>query len=754
MENQPFSDNPDTGQRGPSGFETSLMVRSQSELASPRIIEVTEPGLPLQYWHILQQRKGTFLLIVFLGLLFGLLFTFLQRPVYQARAALELQNLNENFLNMRNVNPTAGEENSYPLEYDLQTQAKILQSDSLIDRVISKLDLVKKFGLRDTNLRSAREEALRVVSRNLKIHTQANTRLVEILYDSTNPQLAADFVNALIAEFIQQNLEARWKASQQTRDWLTQQMEDVRTRLEKSEDNLQSYAANTGLLFTSNSGNVAEEKLRQLQQELSAAHADRLAKQSKYQLASTAPPESLPEVLDNKTLGEYQVKLTDLRRQRAELLSSLTEAHPRVKQVEAQMAALESALKKERTNVILGIRNEFESAQHREDLLVNSYASQAHLVSRQGAKVAHYNTLKREADTSRQLYDSLLRDVQAAAMSSALRASNVRVVDSAKPPTRPYKPRLVLNLALGLLVGVFFGMFFVVMRDHADQSIKAPGEAMLSLGVQELGVIPSVGAEQSRYFSAYSYDRQELESEDAKNPNSPPLIELATWERKPSVMADSFRATLTSILYSGENGNSPQVITVTSPNPREGKTTVASNLALALSEIGWTVLLIDGDVRRGRLHEIFKVSNASGLSELLAGEKGVAVATGCGGLYLLPAGSPVLNTSALFYQPRMLEFLAYTREKFRAVIIDTPPMLHAPDARILGRLADGVILVVRSAQTTREAAGAATQRLMEDGTRILGTILNEWDPRKTSHSSYGYTYPNYHSHGSGEERNW
>jgi capsular exopolysaccharide synthesis family protein len=502
------------------------------------------------------------------------------------------------------------------------------------------------------------------------------------------------------------------------------------------------------LLFTSEKDNIAEEKLRQLQEELSKAQADRVGTQSKYELVSTAPPESLPEVLDDKTLGEYQVKLTDLRRQLAELSSSLTAAHPAVNKVQAQIAALESALEKERTNIIQRIRNEFESAQRRENLLARNYASQARLVSEQAAKVSHYNILKREVDTNRQLYDSLLRNVQEAGMTSALRSSNIRVVDSAQPPTRPYRPILVLNSALGLLAGAFFGLVFVVMRERADRSFQGPGEAALYLEVPELGVIPSADAEQSRCF-AYYHNAKVIEGKGAEDGKRSRQVELVTWQRKPSVLADSFRAALASILYCGENGDRPRIIVLTSANPREGKTTVASNLALAAAEIGQSVLLIDGDLRKGRLHEIFDVSNAWGLSDLLAGTKPpeglerMAITTGCGYLFLLPAGSPTPNISGLLYSPRTPEFLTRMRQEFHTVIIDTPPMLHVPDARVLGRLADGVILVVRSAQTTRETAAAATQRLMEDGTRVLGTILNEWDPRKTSHPGYAHAYRYY-----------
>jgi capsular exopolysaccharide synthesis family protein len=801
MENQPLLDqpNPDLRRRD------SLALRPRYSEALPHeLLEEPGPGLLLEYWDILRRRKGTLLVMAFLGLLASILFTLPQTPVYRARASLEIQSLNENFLNMRDVNPT-NEGASSTAESDLQTDVKILQSESVLERVIAKLNLAqrlsadrshsrlaawrKALGLAELRSDTTRENLLGLAADNLTVRTEPNTRLVEVLYNSTDPQLAADFVNTLAAEFTQQNLEARWKTTQQTGEWLTRQMDDVRIKLEKSEGELQSYASASGLLFTSEKDNVAEDKLRQLQVELSQAQADRAARQSRYELASTASPESLPEVLDDRTLAEYQVKLTDLRRQLAELSSSLTPAHPAVKKVQAQITTLESALEKERTNVVQRIQNEYQAARRRENLIASNYAAQARLISEQAEKVAHYNILKREVDTNRQLYDSLLRNVQEADVTSALRASNVRVVDAAQPPTRPYKPNLLLNSALGLLAGALFGVGFVLAHERADQSIQAPGEVALYLEMPELGVIPSANAEGSRRFDYY-YDRHSLRDSKPKiernthaiqglglrAQDSGPVtgdggleawdpgtgrgarsrqLELVISQRKFSALADSFRATLTSILYSGENGDRPRLIVLTSANPREGKTTLSSNLALAAAEIGQSVLLIDGDLRKGRLHEIFRVSNARGLSDLLAGKEppedkesrvegqGLAVATDYANLWLLPSGSPASNISGLLYSARAPELLRRLRHEFQMVIVDSPPMLNMPDARVLGRMADGVVLVVRSAQTTREAAVAAAKRLTDDGTRVLGAILNEWDPRKTSQFDYTYRYRYY-----------
>jgi len=814
MENQPILDDLGADPRRRKSAGTSLALRPRYvEGPPPEFIDEPGPGLLVEYWEMLRRHKGTLAVACFLGLLLSLLFTLPQTPVYRARASLEIQNLNENFLNLRDVSPTTNEGSSSPAEYDLQTQVKILQSESVLERVIVKLNLEQRFaqesersrlaawrkalGLEESSRGLTRDDLLRRVSRSLTIETEPKTRLIEILYNSPDPQLAAEFANNLTAEFTQQNLEARWKSTQQTGEWLTRQMDDVRIKLEKSEDDLQSYASASGLLFTSEKDNVAEEKLRQLQEELSKAQADRDVAQSKFESAAKASPDSLPQVLDDKTMGEYQVRLADLRRQLAELSSSLTPAHPAVKKVQAQIVALESAVESKRGNFVERIRTEFESARRRENLLAGNYAAQARLVSEQAAKVAHYNILKRDVDTNRELYDSLLRNVQEAGMTSALRATNIRVVDTAVPPVHRYKPNLLLNAALGLMAGAFFGVGFVVIRERADQSIQAPGQTALYLEVPELGVIPSAHAEGSRRFSYY-HDRRELavanrDSGNGSAPTSdlvqglglgiagspapaaarrsppPSRVELVTSQQRPSVLADAFRATLASILYSGENGDRPRVIVLTSANPREGKTTVASNLALAAAEIGQSVLLIDGDLRKGRLHEIYEAPNAWGLSDVLAGkEDGQAAVgsgqsgkengqssidhrqsstfflpTGCGGLSLLPSGSPAANISGLLYSSRALDFLKRMRQEFQMVIIDSPPMLNMPDARMLGRMADAVVLVVRSSQTTREAAAAAVERLREDGTRVLGTILNQWDPNKTSYSGYAYSYRHY-----------
>ncbi len=731
-----------------------------------------ETPVLLEYWRMLRCRRGSVLLIACLGLILGVLIALPQRSVYQAHSTLEIQSLNENFLNMRDVTPTDNQGSGQPLVFDLETQMSLLQSESVLKGVIADRGLAAKLvslsGSRVSPWRNAlhlgesksaldSEDIVALIRPNLQVRSRPNTRLIEIRYDSYDPHLAADVVNGLTAAYIQQNLESHWKTTQQTGEWLTRQMEDIRLKLEKSEAQLQAYARTSGLLFTAEKDNVAEARLRQLQEELSRAQADRIIAQSKAERAVTAPPDSLPEVLDDGTLKDYQAKVTELRRQLAELSSALTPSHPSVKKVEAQLAILEAERDRTRTNITRRIQNEFAAAQQRERLLAAGYDSQALLVSEQAAKATHYDILKREVDNNRQIYDSMLQHVKEADVASALHASNVRVVDLATPPTKPYRPNLVLNSTLGLFVGIVLGGLFAVVRGRTDGTIQAPGEASLLLNVPELGVIPSKDAERSRRYAYYrqvrsAHPREGGRSERKGAPKvilSPPSsgsVELITLRKRPSVLAEAFRSTLASILYSGDNDNRPRVIAITSANPREGKTTISCNLAVVVAEIGRRVLLVDGDLRRPRLHDIFKVSNASGLSDLLAGSNqpkggiGIRVDTAYSDILLLPAGPMPSCVSGLLHSSQALELFNNVRNEFDVVIIDTPPLLDMPDARVLGKLADAVILVVRSAQTSKKTAAEARYRLAEDGTRVLGTILNEWDPRKMDHFGCEHVY--------------
>jgi succinoglycan biosynthesis transport protein ExoP len=757
----------------------------QNESISADSHETEESAELLRYLHVLKAHWYLVLLAAFLGIFAGVFFSLKQTPVYRARTTLEVQSPNQT-----SITTTRSD---FVRQEDVQTHIKLLQSSTLRARVVRKLrpgkvgeeasppqgeEAEKSESTPDTTeikppplppqitpwqtilafLRPSRpvppeQRAFGMAVGTLRATAAREGRIIEITSDSTNPYVAARAANTLAAQYMEQKLEERWNTFQRTGEWLGRAHEELRAKLEKSEERLQEYARSSGLLFTAPDRSVAEEKLSQLQAELSRAQAERMAREAHYKSTMAKSQESLSEVLDSGPLGQYQVQLADLRRQMADLSSSLTPAHPKVVKLQAQINELQSTLARERSNVVGRIRNEYDSAVARERLLANSYASQTGLVSHQAEKAIQYNMLKREVDTNRQLYQATLQKGKEASVDSALQASSLRVIDPAVRPLFPFKPNHLQNLAIGLLAGAFLGAGFVLLREFLNRSIRAPGECAAFLSVPELGVIPASSFEK-RGFVAAGLQRllhwnggSSSVHPGHENGQDPESVELVTWNQKPSLLAESFRATLASILFSQANGNKTQVIAITSSSPSEGKTTIVSNLSIALAEIGRRVVVVDADMRRPRQHKIFGQANSWGLSEVLQDSvplmeypsETLARKTDIPNLNVVVSGSGTGRAASLLHSARLSELLKRLRQEYDVVLIDSPPMLQLADSRVLGRLADGVILVIRSGRTHQKLAVASVQRFHSDGTRVLGTILNDWNP-KTAGQSYYYNY--------------
>ena len=710
----------------------------------------------LEYLRILRRRKGTIILAAFLGLVAAYLIGVPLIPTYRAEGTLEIQDVNNDYMHQKQVNPVDSGDDS-----DMQTQVLILESSALFSRVEKKLAVTYKnavFPWREglgwaisaklakmQNQPPPDPDPL-VRSRDLRVRAVGPTHIVDITFDSPDPQLAADTVNTLSSEYIQSNMEARWKMSEQTGQWLTRQLQDMRAQLERSEAALQEYALRAGLVYTSGADdvgktNVADQKLLQLQDQLSKVQADRVSAQSRYEMTKSAPPDTLPDVVNDASLRGLQDKLTDLRRQQADLIVVYTANDDKVKRVNAQIAPIQAALDKDRRDILDRIHNEYDTALRSETLLRADYAAQSRVVADQAEKSVHYNLLKREVDSNRQLYEAMLQQVKESAVASALRASNVRVLDKASVPDFPSFPNYGLNAIIGLLTGILAGVTLVVVRERSSVTLQQPGETQFWLNVPELGVIRTVTKDRRvSYFRRKSPNGTLLNGDAALGTakrNGKERVELTTWHRKPSTASESIRAVLASILFSSQQEDGPpKAIVLTSATPGEGKTVVACNLAIALTEIHRKVLLIDADLRKPRIHTLFELPNERGLSTFLREPaptsetlEGLVQPTYIPNLFVLPSGPATPAAASLLHAPHLQELLGNCRKEFDTIIIDTPPVQEMSDARVLGSLADAVILVVRAGQTTRAAAAAAAQRFAEDNTRVLGTILNDWDPR-------------------------
>jgi succinoglycan biosynthesis transport protein ExoP len=433
-----------------------------------------------------------------------------------------------------------------------------------------------------------------------------------------------------------------------------------------------------------------------------------------------------------------------LRRQVADLSAIYTAEYSALKRAQAQLAVTETAFESTRADILKRIENDYQEAQNKEKLLATAYDGQTREVTGQDEKAIQYNILKREVDSGRQLYDTMLQQTKQSSIASALRASNVRVVDPAEVPERPFSPDFRLNSAIGLFAGLFLSIAVVTIRERADRTLQQPGDIKMWTDLTELGTIPSLSIKRI-------YGRASVTSSDTLlNGSGKNSVELITWQEKPSMIAEGFRSTLTSILFVGENGSRPRVLVFTSAHASDGKTTVVSNLAIATAEIRRKVLVIDADLRRPRMHSIFGVSNDRGLSDILREElsdenfAGLIQETAIPNLHVLPAGKPTHAASHLLYSRNFAPLLAKFKREYDMILIDTPPMLQMTDARVAGRLADAVILVARAGDTTRDAILASKERLGEDCIRILGTVLNDWNPKKAPGGYYGKYQENYY----------
>jgi capsular exopolysaccharide synthesis family protein len=731
------------GQLVPSSYTPAKWVPAE-------VIDDNPSFSLLDYWEGIRRYKLMILAFVAMGAIGGLILSFLQTPMYRAHTSLEVEDLNENFQNLKDTDPTAQIPSA---ESYFQTQVKILQSREMIELVIDKLNLMQSMAPHkhfwsgwihhnaEPNPALQREQVVDGIQKNLTVQAWGESRTAEIFYQSPDPKLASDVANTLVQTFIDESREIRWNSTQNTAEWLTGHLKELQKSLDSSQAKLQDFARSTGIMLSSDKQdvaghNISEDKLKQIQDELSRAQGDRTQKQADYETIKNMPVESLSPTLNNPTLQNYLVKMGDLKSQLANLSATYTPEHYKVLQVQAQIADLQKSIDAERAGILRHTQEDYQSAKRREDMLTTAYTEQARTVSDMAGKTIQYQNLQHDVDTNRELYDALLLRIKQAGLAAAMRSSNVVVVDQAKPPVLPFRPNFPMNTALGLVTGLFVGVGFVLMRDRFNRNIESPGLSPAYLRLPELGVIPAARLASRRIAWLPASTRVPLQIKGADAAS-----------REHANLAEAYRATLTSILLPTLHGQGPRVLVLTSPEAGAGKTTVTSNLGMATAEIGRRVLLIDADLRRPRLHRLFEIPNSFGLTDILRittpleeiPVNQLVRQTKIPGLCLVPSGPTTDGLTSLLYSPRLTEFLERVAKEFDLVLIDAPPMLYFADARVLGRHSDGVILVLRSGQTKRDAAILARQRFDEDGTCVLGTILNSWD-LKNPRSPYAYAY--------------
>ena len=574
----------------PSSSDTTALVRRPEPISAEWSAAPQPPSQILEYWNVLRANLAWIALVAVAGGGLGWLVATLRPAMYQSRTVLDIRSLNENFLNPREGTPIGTTGSVLPESY-IQTEIKILSSDSLRQRALKLIQKAQQqtvgnqkqeapgwwqsvTGRFDPGAIPFKTLAADAANR-VKVRAVGNTRIVEVLCEARDGQLAADMCNSLAKTYIEYNLESRYQSTKETGDWLQSQLDDVRKRLTKAENELKDSSKETAMLFDSDAvDNPVKDQLRQLQMELSRSEAERINKRSDYEIASTRSADSLPLALDSGPIREYRIRLTDLKRQLAEMSSTMTPEHYKVRELKMQIAQVEKDLTQERDDLINRLKGDYETAQRRESVFASAYRHQALQMSEHADKTVRYNMLKREVDSERKLYETLLQKVDEVGLAAALHTSTISVVDPAAAPTSRYSPNTVISVGIGFFGGALLGLSFSLLHLRSDRTFHAPGEAAMHLQLRELGVIPSIrnrrlpkmfGRLRSSLGKTGSFLHSRrlsaaLGAGEPPQPHvSPSSMALGTWLRIPE-LTEAFFGMVSSLRFATERGEKANVI--------------------------------------------------------------------------------------------------------------------------------------------------------------------------------------------------
>ncbi len=705
-----------------------------------------------EYLRVLIKRKWLVVACVF-GIFAAVAIASLrQTPVFDAVGRIAVNKSDSNLVNFKDSVPVM----DYYDPTDLDTEVRILQSDLLALQVIRQLNLDKRAaygGESAPKLPNLVADPLQNDSAhvsallggfkgNLHVALIPNTRIIEIHYRSTDPQLAANAVNTLAATYVEQNFKTKFESTMQASDWLSKQLVDLQMKVETSQEKLVQYQKQHEILGTDEKQNIITAKLDELNKELTAAESDRMQKEAIYRQTQSPDPEAVAAAIISDSPGggaapgsslidRLREQQANLKIQIADLSTQFGPAYPKVAQLNNQLKEIERQFQSETRKAVDRLRGQYLAAQQREDMLLAAFERQKQEANKLNESAIEYSLLKRDVDTNRQLYEGLLEKLKEAGVTAGLRSNNIKIVDAARVPTGPVEPNIPRNLAFALILGITSGVGLAFLLENMDNTVRTTEQAQIISALPSLGMIP-LGSKSSHNGTG---PRRLL-------PSSNEAVELVTQARPQSQMAESYRALRTSLLLSSL-GAPPRVIMVTSARPQEGKTTTSINSAIVLAQKGTRVLLVDADLRRPSIHKTLGMGPRSGLSNVLTGSatlaQVIAPSPNLPNLFVLAAGTPPPNPAELLASANMKEVLDELREQYDHIVIDTPPTLSVTDAVVLSPRMDAIILVIRSGQTTKQALRRARDILLQVNAHVTGVLLNAVDLRSPDYYYY-YEY--------------
>jgi capsular exopolysaccharide synthesis family protein len=686
------------------------------------------------YWRLAVKYRLIILASIVTALVIGTAVTLLTTPIYSATATLQIDREAARVLNVDEIQPR---ESMVQGEEFFQTQYGILRSRSLAERVIESLGLATSdrfleqmdiappdpnTGTASARSAKRRQAVLKAVQENLSVSPVRGSRLVSVSFNSPNPQLSAQIVNAFAENFIQANLDRKYQSSSYAREFLEERIAQTKARLEDAERQLVTYAANEQIINVREASaengeaqSLTINNLVALNSSLSLARAARVAAEQKWRQAQGASLLTLPDVLQNPAIQRLTEERAKLDAEYQQKLRIFQPEWPELVQLKARIDELDRQINTIATGIRNSIQGQYVVAANEERALqgqVNGLKGDVLDIRRRSIQ---YNILQRELDTSRTLYDGLLQRYKEVSVAGNLTSNNISVVDRAQAPQKPSKPRLAVNLLLSFLLGIGLGVVASFLLEALDETIASPEDIESKLGLSVLGVIPLL------------------------DKGMTPALALADVR---STLSESYYSLRTALQFSTPNG-APSSLLVTSSRPAEGKSTTAFAIALNLAKLGRRVLLADGDLRNPSMHRVLGSENDAGMSNLLSGGADLAVLakpTEHAGLDFIPCGPLPPNPAELWGGDRLRRVLDDATKIYDYVVIDGPPVLGFADAPLLASAVEGTLFVLEAKGTRRAQARGALKRLLIGNGRILGAVLTKFNTKATQYGGYDYAY--------------
>lgn len=564
-----------------------------------------------------------------------------------------------------------------------------------------------------------RNSAVSAFRSSVEIEPVRNTRLVNIVVTNSNPALAARIANTMARTFMAMSLESKLESSTYARSFLEDQIKATKAKLEESERVINEYAKKNEILMLGEGNEVASQNFSGLSSALARAEEERIKAESLYN-AVLRNPESAPQAIENAAVQAF-------KEQRAKLMAEYTvnqavfkPEFPKMVQLKAQIDELNVRIKGELNVVVASVKGQYEAAKQQEAQLRDRLSqSRAQVLVNQDRSV-DLNLLKRELDTNRQVYDSLLQRFKEVSVTGGLTTNNISIVDEAQTPQYPFSPQPQKNAAIGMALGLLLGLGLAFLRESLDDSLKHADEIETNYGLPLLGLIPVIkGGGKSLQAGLTAHE----------NPRSP--------------FSEAYRSMRTALQFSTPEG-SPKRLMVTSCGASEGKSTTAIALAINFAQLGQSVLLIDCDMRNPSLHTTLKLPNEVGLANFLAGDTGprtLIQPTAVPNLSLLPSGPLPPDPVELLMGPKFILLLEKAQEMgFSQVIIDSPPLLGLADALVLGNQIQHLVFAIKAGHTRKSSIKNALRRLHGAGIYPMGVVLTHVQNHHASEYGYGDYY--------------